>query len=73
MSLIWVGQDCGSSNLITRAKGSPGIHHNGGNVGPGLGQAGGAAACVRPVRGPIGAKRTLPTVSVAPKVSKMVA
>ena len=73
ISLIGVGRDCETSNLITRTKGSLGIHHNGGNVGSGLGQARWAAACVRPAGGRISAKKTPHTVSVALKVSKMAA
>jgi hypothetical protein len=51
ISLIGVDQNCETSNLITRAKGNPGIHHNDSNVGPGPGQARWAAACVRPAGG----------------------
>jgi hypothetical protein len=72
MSLICVGRDCETSNLITGAKGNPGSHHNGGNVGRDSARPGGELRVSDRQGGRIGAKKTPHTVSVALKVSKMV-
>jgi hypothetical protein len=79
ISLMGVDPNCEASNLITGAQGSPGIRHNDSDMHCRpltsvrqhtrcrLGMSAGLG------RGQIGAKKTPHTVSVAPKVSRIVA